>query len=84
MKKGGVIDKPGSSKKNKTGGWRSKKPVVDKDKCVNCGKCWLYCPAGAVKKEDGEIKIDYDYCKGCGLCARECPVNAIKMKKEEK
>ena len=22
-------------------------PIIDKDKCINCGKCVKYCPYGA-------------------------------------
>lgn len=85
MKEGAIIDKPGSSVKNKTGGWRSKQPILDKKKCIGCGNCWKFCPAGAIKKtKDGKFEIDYDMCKGCGICAKECPVKAIKMVKEEK
>lgn len=24
-------------------------PIVDKDKCTDCGKCVRYCPMGALK-----------------------------------
>jgi len=83
--KGAVIYRPGSTKNNKTGGWRSEKPIIDLGKCVKCGLCWANCPDMAIKKkENGEFKIDYDYCKGCGICANECPVKAIKMELEKK
>ena len=82
---GAVIEEPGSTIKNKTGGWRSFKPVIDQKKCIKCGTCWKFCPDNAVRKnEKGEFEINYDYCKGCGICAKECPVKAIKMVKEEK
>ena len=82
---GAVITKPGSSKENKTGSWRSMKPVVDLKKCTKCGTCWTFCPDSAIKMgKDGYPVIDYDYCKGCGICSTVCPVNAIKMEKEEK
>ena len=81
---GGVIDKPGSSIKNKTGGWRSMKPVIDQKKCIKCGKCWVNCPAGSIDKKSGKFVINYDMCKGCGICAKVCPVKAIHMEKEEK
>ena len=82
---GEVIEEPGSTIKNKTGGWRSFRPVIDKTKCIKCGTCWKFCPDNAVRKnEKGEFEINYDYCKGCGICAKECPVKAIKMVKEEK
>ncbi len=83
--KGAIIHERGSTKKNKTGSWRSKRPVIDRKKCVKCGQCWMYCPDNAIKKnEKGEFEIDYDYCKGCGICANECPVKAIKMELEKK
>lgn len=82
---GAIIKEPGSTVKNKTGGWRSIKPVLIKEKCVKCGNCWMYCPEGAIKKnESGEFEIDFDYCKGCGICASECPVKAITMEHEKK
>lgn len=84
MKEGAIIDKPGSSVKNKTGGWRTMRPIIDYNKCIKCGTCWLNCPAVAISKKNGKMTIDYDYCKGCGICAQECPVKAIKMVKEEK
>lgn len=81
---GGVIEEPGSSEKNKTGGWRKKRPVIDREKCTNCGKCWSVCPDNAIKIKNNKIIFDFRYCKGCGICANECPANAIKMKVEKK
>ncbi len=79
--------KPGSSLKNKTGSWRSYRPVVDKDKCIACRLCTKICPDGAINlknyKKSLKADVNYDYCKGCGLCAKECPVKAIKMEKEK-
>ena len=82
---GAVISEAGSSVKNKTGGWRSLKPVIDYKKCTKCKVCWLYCPDNAIKVlKDGSVEIDYDYCKGCGICANECKIKAIAMELEEK
>ena len=70
----------GTSIYYKTGSWRTFRPVIDMNKCVNCLTCWVYCPDSAVMVKDGKIEgINYDYCKGCGICASECPVKAIKM-----
>ena len=82
---------PGSSRQNKTGSWRTYRPVIDKEKCIACGMCSLVCPDDcpaktAKKNSKGKVyyEIDYDYCKGCGLCAAECPVKAITMELEKK
>ena len=67
----------------KTGFWRTFRPEVDGSKCTQCTLCWIYCPDGAItREEDDSPKIDYDYCKGCGICANECPVKAITMVRE--
>ena len=83
MEPGGVIKKPGSSKKVKTGSWRTFRPIVTA-KCKGCGICVMFCPEGCIKIVKGKAKVDYNYCKGCGLCAHECPVEAIEMIPEEK
>jgi len=92
-----IADK--SSIANRTGTWRTFRPVIDYEKCTRCMICWKFCPDAAIRLEDGSnyaatsdrIKqmidkapvIDYDHCKGCGICANECPVDAIQMVKEE-
>ena len=75
---------PGSFVENKTGGWRTFMPIIDKQKCIGCQICWFYCPEGCISMEDEKAIVDYDYCKGCGICANECPVNAIKMERERR
>ncbi len=81
------------STENKTGGWRTFRPVIDYEKCIRCYICWKFCPDTAIyfAKPDKHpapkdalakfdtVEIDYDYCKGCGICANECPVNAIEL-----
>jgi 2-oxoacid:acceptor oxidoreductase gamma subunit (pyruvate/2-ketoisovalerate family)/2-oxoacid:acceptor oxidoreductase delta subunit (pyruvate/2-ketoisovalerate family) len=62
--------------------WRVFRPVVDKSVCVNCQRCWIYCPESAISVDDGEVEVNYSYCKGCGICSEECPVDAIKMELE--
>lgn len=81
---GAILKSDGSTTNTKTGGWRSLRPIVDKDKCIGCGQCWVYCPEGSIKIKDKKAYIDYDYCKGCGMCAQTCPAKAIEMVKEEK
>ena len=80
MTPGALIDNPGSAKEYKTGDWRSQRPIYDKDRCVRCGICYLYCPDMAIKiQKDGTIEVDTYYCKGCGICAHECVTGAFKM-----
>ncbi|MCD6229672.1 MAG: 4Fe-4S binding protein [Candidatus Diapherotrites archaeon] len=81
----GIISEPGNSTENKTGDWRTFRPVVDLKKCKKCGICAKFCPDSAitVSKEKG-AEIDYDYCKGCMICMHECPFNAITQEDEEK
>ena len=78
-----MIVQPNSSLANKTGSWRSYRPVIDKEKCIACGICEKICPDSAAGIKNKKAFVDYDYCKGCGLCAKECPVQAIKMAKED-
>jgi 2-oxoacid:acceptor oxidoreductase gamma subunit (pyruvate/2-ketoisovalerate family)/2-oxoacid:acceptor oxidoreductase delta subunit (pyruvate/2-ketoisovalerate family) len=70
---------PGSFIENKTGSWRTFKPIYDQEKCNMCLFCWFYCPEGCIERQDEKMEIDYDYCKGCGICANECPKEAIEM-----
>ncbi len=81
---GGHIKETGSTTKTKTGGWRTFKPVIHMDKCVDCGCCWIFCPDMSILRKDGEYSVDLEYCKGCGICSRECPTGAIEMVLEEK
>ncbi|HEX9949164.1 MAG TPA: 4Fe-4S binding protein [Thermodesulfobacteriota bacterium] len=81
---GCVIDEPGNATTYRTGDWRSQRPVYNKDRCIRCGTCYVFCPDMAIKIiQDGYIEHDLYYCKGCGICAEECPTDAIAMKDEE-
>jgi pyruvate ferredoxin oxidoreductase delta subunit len=70
---------------NKTGNWRSRKPVVTK-KCIGCATCASVCPDGAIRIKDVDGKknavINYDFCKGCLICKDVCPVKAIEEVRE--
>ena len=80
-----IITEVGSTMKNKTGSWRTFKPVVDASKCTACNLCDMHCPDSAIKVgEDKKAHINYDYCKGCGICAEICPIKAITMERDEK
>lgn len=81
-----VIRKPGSSRENKTGSWRTFKPAVT-GKCTGCSICTWFCPEDCIKivEKDGKKQgeIDYDYCKGCLVCVEECPNKAITAEREK-
>ncbi len=84
LEAGFTISTPGSAKLYKTGDWRSLRPVVDKEKCIKCGVCYIFCPDMAVlKQEDGTFEADLYYCKGCGICSQECFTGCITMLAEE-
>jgi len=79
----GLITEAGSAQKYNTGGWRTFKPIRDKNKCINCLICWVYCPDSSILVSEGKIlDIDYEHCKGCGICAKVCPKKCIEMIKE--
>lgn len=66
-----------------TGTWRVVRPVVDMEKCIQCGICEKHCPTDVMttgkKGTDPKVIIDFAYCKGCGICAEVCSRNAIEM-----
>jgi pyruvate ferredoxin oxidoreductase delta subunit len=87
-----VADKPGSSRQNKTGSWRTFRPIVT-ERCIACGICPQYCPEACIeikpvkgsKSKSGKMAvIDYEFCKGCLICAGECPSKAIESERDEK
>ena len=49
-----VIREPGSSMENKTGSWRTFRPVPVEGKCTGCGICGWYCPEQAITIETGK------------------------------
>jgi len=78
------IEKPGNSVAFLTGNWRtSGRPVMDREKCIRCGLCWILCPDNAYRCDtEGYFKWDERYCKGCGICVEECPKRAIALRGE--
>lgn len=80
---GCIVTEPGNASQYQTGDWRSQRPILDKERCIQCGLCYLFCPEPCVKQDEEKYFVaDLFYCKGCGICARECPMGAIKMVEE--
>jgi len=90
---GGVLPLPGNSAHNdlhtSRTGWM---PVLDREKCIDCGMCDMVCPdlclvwsthigddGKPVVKLDG---IDYRYCKGCMRCVETCSTLAMTREAE--
>ncbi len=56
--------------------WRIEKPLFNKDYCIDCQFCWVYCPDMSIIARDKKmVGIDFDHCKGCGICVEVCPTN---------
>jgi pyruvate ferredoxin oxidoreductase delta subunit len=56
--------------------WRVVKPVYNRDICIDCQNCWVWCPDTSIISRDKQmLGIDYDHCKGCGVCVEVCPTN---------
>jgi MinD superfamily P-loop ATPase len=53
----------------------SKVAVIDKEKCIQCGKCKELCRFNAIE----ELSVDPVLCEGCGVCTYICPAKAIKL-----
>ncbi|MDD5669204.1 MAG: 4Fe-4S binding protein [Candidatus Omnitrophica bacterium] len=82
---GPLISKPGTSKNNKTGSWRTElKPKFLQKNCIGCKMCLTVCPEGCIEgNEKNTFTCLYAYCKGCGMCAVICPKKDIVMEKED-
>ncbi len=56
--------------------WRVVKPIYNRDICIDCQNCWIFCPDTSIISRDKKmIGIDFDHCKGCGVCVEVCPTN---------
>lgn len=61
-------------------GWVPWFPVIDRDRCIRCGKCADFCLFGvyAVNPDRTVQVIHPESCKtNCPACARVCPVQAV-------
>ena len=59
--------------------WRVVRPVMDKERCTDCGACIEACPMAAIHADGAVVRIRYEGCIGCGICAVNCRIHAIGM-----
>ena len=62
------------------GEWRPWYPVLDRQRCVDCGICLDFCLFGVYERDDaGRVVVAHPQnCKyGCPACARLCPRQAV-------
>lgn len=52
-------------------------PVVDEDRCSNCGACADFCQFGAILQFGDKILVIPELCLSCGGCGRVCGDEAI-------
>lgn len=58
-------------------------PVIDKEKCIGCGKCEEICPGDLMEVEEASnvafCRATRD-CWDCMACTKECPTGAIETR----
>ncbi len=90
---GGVIRNAGSTAWNDLTTSRSGFiPVLDKEKCIDCGMCSMVCPDlcmvwssegnDPVPTKASLTGVDYRYCKGCMRCVESCTTGALTQQVE--
>ncbi len=60
------------------------RPVPSADRCTLCYQCREICPAGAISRAQGKMKVpsyDYNKCIRCYCCMEVCPEAAISLRR---
>ncbi len=60
-------------------------PIVNRDKCIGCGRCFLSCSDGGHQAltfgDNRQPRLNGSKCVGCLLCQHVCPTGAITSSK---
>jgi nitroreductase/Pyruvate/2-oxoacid:ferredoxin oxidoreductase delta subunit len=51
-------------------------PIIDQERCTQCGLCAAVCPSEALALRDGKVQVEvgvFTGCIGCGQCMLVCP-----------
>ena len=48
--------------------------IIDKEKCIGCGKCVKDCVSEKLGLIDGKAVFKYERCIQCGHCFAICPI----------
>lgn len=57
----------------------TRRPLVNRSRCIGCGKCENIASCTAITLEKGKAAITESQCEKCGFCASICPVKAIEF-----
>jgi uncharacterized protein (DUF362 family)/Pyruvate/2-oxoacid:ferredoxin oxidoreductase delta subunit len=57
------------------------RPVIDPQKCINCGACVESCPVSALSPAENVPTFNYRLCINCLCCQEICPRHAVSQKK---
>src|SRR5512145_398846 len=55
------------------------KVSIDRDQCMDCGRCIENCSYGVYRREDDKILIESRKCTACLRCVAMCPRDAINI-----
>ena len=57
------------------------KAFINRNECIECGKCYDNCRFEAIIKTNNGYKVDEYACEGCGVCEYICENNAVSLEK---
>ena len=58
---------------------QGRRPSVEQDKCIGCGKCAESCPKKLIVIREGKAVMTSKGCISCYCCQEMCPAHAIRV-----